>query len=282
MNCHAGCSLLGPDSRIGAAQNAKLHREPEKRKWAFAQLLAETTMGRTTLSADAKIALQASAALVLVGAMLSGPIAMLIVSAVAPQPEWTSATVFATHFHQIQNLPYLLGYFLLSGFVLFVASCHAIAVGSPQNQHLTARTSAALVWTAVYASVVFTNYTLQLGFIPRVLEFQPPYLSVLTMANPRSFAWFLEIFGYAALGVATWLVAPLFGTAKQHRFGRVVRRLLKLNGWVSLLGAVCTALLDGFVFTAAGLASFVAWNVLIAVCFYLIAATDCLLVDLEA
>jgi hypothetical protein len=194
---------------------------------------------------------------------------MLIVHTIKPQPEWTNGNVFAANYHPVQNLPYLLGYALLSGFVMFAASCHAISTVSPTHQFMAARTSAALVWTSIYASIVFTNYTIQLGFVPRILEFQPPYLSVLTMANPRSFAWFLEMFGYAALGVATWLVAPLF--AGSGRRGDLVRRLLELNGWVSILGAACTALIDGFVFTTAGLASFLAWNVLIAVCFFLIA-----------
>jgi hypothetical protein len=126
-----------------------------------------------------------------------------------------------------------------------------------------------MVWTSVYASVVFTNYAIQIGYVPRILDLEPQHVSALTMANPRSFAWFLEMFGYAALGVATWLVAPLFGSGTS-----AVRRLLELNGIVSVLGAACTALVDGFVFTAAGLASFVAWNALVAACFGLIAAGD--------
>ena len=105
---------------------------------------------------------------------------------------------FADSYHPAQVLPYALAYLLLGGFVWFSASCHARAAAP-----LRVRASAALVLTGIYASLIFTNYTMQLGFIPRVLKERPAYLAALTMANPSSFAWFLEMFGYAAMGVAT-------------------------------------------------------------------------------
>jgi len=136
-------------------------------------------------------ALRTSAALVLVGTVLSGPVAMLVVARVSPQPAWTGVSAFADNYHPVQALPYVLGYILLAGFVLFSASCHALAAA-----RLRPRTSAALVFTGIYAALVYTNYTIQLGFIPRVLNDRPAYISALTMANPASFAWFLEMFGY--------------------------------------------------------------------------------------
>jgi hypothetical protein len=135
---------------------------------------------------------------------------------------------------------------------------------------LQPRTSAALVFTGIYAALVFTNYTIQLGFIPRILNERPGYLAALTMANPGSFAWFLEMFGYAAMGVATWLVAPAFSGSRR---ADLIRYLLIANGVFSILGAACTALFDRWVFSAAGLASFVGWNLLVAACFLLIALT---------
>ena len=62
-------------------------------------------------------ALRTSAALVLAGAVLSGPVAMFVVAQVAPQPAWAGAGVFADHYHPVQGLPYLLGFLLISGFV---------------------------------------------------------------------------------------------------------------------------------------------------------------------
>lgn len=209
--------------------------------------------------------LRISATLVLAGAVLSGPVAMLVVSRIAPQPAWRSVAVFAAHFHPIQVLPYLLGYVLLVGFVLFAASCFTLA-----GEDLRLRAAAALVFTGVYVALVFTNYTIQLGFIPRVLHGRPGYIAELTMVNPASFAWFLEMFGYAAMGAATWLVAAGF---RGSRRADAIRYLLMGNGVLSIIGAACTAMIDRWVFSTAGMISFAAWNALIAICFLLIAVS---------
>jgi hypothetical protein len=184
---------------------------------------------------------------------------------VHPQPAWAGAAVFVEHYHPVQAIPYVLGFLLLAGFVLFAASCHALAVGA-----FRVRTSAALVFTGIYAALVFANYTLQVGFVPRTLADRPELAAALTMANPASFAWFLEMFGYAAMGVATWLVAKGFRGGGR---ATLIRYLLVANGVVSIVGAACAALFDRWVFSASGLASFAGWNVLIVVCFSLIATT---------
>src|SRR5512140_987420 len=189
--------------------------------------------------------LRSAAWVVAVGAWLSGPVAMLVVSVTHPQPAWSGPAAFRAHYHAVQTVPYLLGFGLLTGFVLFTAACHAAA--KPEQR---ARTSAALVFTAIYASLVFLNYTLQVGFIPRMLALDPAAVASLTMANPTSLAWFLEMFGYAALGMATWLVAPLFEGGGR---ARIVRTLLQANGFLSVAGAVCTAVYERWVFSAAGL-----------------------------
>lgn len=207
--------------------------------------------------------LRLSAALVASFAVLSGPVAMLVVSRTAPQPAWNGVDRFVDSYHPIQALPYLLGFGLLAGFVLFAAACHALAGGG-----LRLRTAASLVFTGIYAALVFTNYTIQLGFVPRSLTDRPSFLAALTMANPSAFAWFLEMFGYAAVGVGTWLVAPAFGGSRR---AGVVRALLVANGLVSIAGAACTALYDRWVFSTFGLVSFAAWNALIPVCFAMIA-----------
>lgn len=206
-----------------------------------------------------------SAATILAGALLSGPAAILVVSLVAPQPAWTTVESFTSSYHAIQPLPYLLGYLLLAGFVSFTAGCHARTPPS-----LRSRTSAALVFTAVYATLVFTNYTIQIGFIPRMLEQRPAFIAALTMSNPASFAWFLEMFGYAAMGVATWLVVPMFGGTRR---GDAIRWLLVGNGVLSMAGAACTALFDRWVFSPAGFASFAGWNLLVVICYLLIAVS---------
>ncbi len=209
--------------------------------------------------------LRLSAVMIVAGALLSAPISMLIVSIVAPQPPWQDAGTFAAHIHPVQTLPYVLGYLLMAGFVLFAASCHALTTPA-----LRLQTSTALVATAIYASLVFANYTIQVAYVPRIISLEPHTAGMLTMANPASFGWFLEMFGYAALGVATWLVSGGFGGSLR---GLLIRTLLVANGVGSIIGAGCTALYDRWVFSAAGLVSFAAWNLLIVVCFVLIAVT---------
>ena len=210
-------------------------------------------------------ALRSSAGLIAAGALLSGPVAMLIVSRVAPQPRWVDAETFFVHYHPVQALPYLLGYILLAGFILFTASCHALA--APERRSGSA---AALVCTGIYAALVFTNYTIQLGYIPRSMATRPAWVADLTMANPSSFAWYLEMFGYAAMGVATWLVAGGFGGSRR---AGAIRLLLIGNGVVSIIGAACTALFDRWVFSTAGLVSFAGWNLVIVACYLLIAVS---------
>ena len=203
------------------------------------------------------------ALLISAAALLSGPAAMLLLLWVAPQPAWTDARSFIEHYHSVQTLPYLLGFGLLIGFVLFVAACH---------QHASAgdrvRTTAGLVFTSVYASLVFANYMLQVAVVPRLMSSDPALVPILTMANPSSLAWFLEMFGYAALGVAMWLVAPLFEGTRRLDW---IRWLLIANAVMSIAGAVFTALIDEWVFSTSGLVSFFAWNVVVIVSFALIA-----------
>lgn len=59
------------------------------------------------------------------------------------------------------------------------------------------------------------------------------------MAHPGSLVWALELWGYAALGLATWLLAPFFVGAGMERMARVS---FTVNGPLSLLGALCSVL----------------------------------------
>jgi hypothetical protein len=212
---------------------------------------------------DAYRALRLASWMVVAGAVLSGPVAMVVVLRVAPQPAWSGVDPFVQHYHSIQGLPYLLGFLLLGGFVLFTAACHAAARG----RHAV-RTTAALVFLSIYGALVFTNYTLQVGLVPRLVPGAPDELSLLTMANPDSLAWFLEMFGYAALGVGLWLLAPLFTGPGR---GRAIRWLLAVNAVASIAGAAAIATAEGWVFSRSGMASFLGWNVLVVACFLLLA-----------
>jgi hypothetical protein len=82
----------------------------------------------------------------------------------------------------------------------------------------------------------------------------------IAVANPRALGWAIEMWGYALLGVATWLAAPVFA---RNRLERLTASLMILNGVVSIIGGFATSLDLAWVLTPLGLVSYVAWNVVV-------------------
>lgn len=80
------------------------------------------------------------------------------------------------------------------------------------------------------------------------------------MANPLSLAWSIEMWGYAFLGIATWLWAPYY---KER--SKATANLLVLNGIVSIATAIISLADLGWVMTIAGLVGYMSWNVLMIV-----------------
>jgi hypothetical protein len=186
-----------------------------------------------------------------VGALLSGPVGMALV-ALRPQPAWKDAETFAAHFHPLQQAPYWFGFVLVAGCIWFVV--RAAVLGWEQSR---TRACAALVCASMFGAIIVINYTLQVAFVPHAARAHDPAVAYVVMANPTSISWTFEMFGYAALGAATWLVAATF---RHHRW---IHRLLIANGVVSLAGAVMTAIDRDWLMAAPGLISFVLWNVLL-------------------
>jgi hypothetical protein len=58
----------------------------------------------------------------LIGIVLSGPLALILINATHPQPGWAGAAIFALNYHPIQACPYLGGLALVAGLILLVAS----------------------------------------------------------------------------------------------------------------------------------------------------------------
>jgi len=195
------------------------------------------------------------------GALLSGPVAMLVGNATYPPPPWQGPELFVRSYHPVQTLPFFLGFILVSGFIVLVATLHAVARGEQR-----ALTGTALAFVAAFAALVFLNYVLQTTFVPALASGyraqDGPLLSALTMSNPRSLGWGLEMWGYGLLGVATWLAAPVFqGTPLE----RATRWAFVANGPASIVPALLTALDPGWVLTVPGLVSFAVWNLLVVV-----------------
>lgn len=197
--------------------------------------------------------------LTLAGTLLSGPVAVTLVELTRPQPPWRDAATFAAHFHVIQTLPYLLGFSLVGGLVVLVVALRELAPAE-----LRPRASIGVALAAAFAALVLLNYVLQASFVPGlVAQFRPsdaPVVEALTMANPRSLGWCLEMWAYGVAGVATWLVAPVFGGTPLERAAVLA---FVANGVVSVAGALVTAAWPGWVLTPVGLAGYGAWNLLV-------------------
>jgi hypothetical protein len=200
------------------------------------------------------------AALAFIGITLSGPPALALVAVTHPQPPWRDAELFAENYHFIQVVPYLAGLLLVAGFVILIASLHQLA-----GAQLEPVTACASVFAAVFAALIALNYVVQTSFVPDLArnyrDSAASLVAALSMSNPKSLAWGIEMWGYAFLGVATWLAAPIF---RRTPLERAVAFTFVANGVMGLAGAACTVARPGWVMTAPGVAAFAAWNLLAA------------------
>ncbi|MBS1913889.1 MAG: hypothetical protein JST22_18010 [Bacteroidetes bacterium] len=203
---------------------------------------------------------RAGAALSLSGLLLSGPIGMMVVAVVGSQPEWQGARNFVRHFHPIQIVPFLFGFALVGGSVMLMSAVHVLG-----DQRLRARTTAALIFTSAFAAFIFFNYLTQTAFVPSLAgHYSPesdPIISTFTLSNPRSLSWGIEMWGYALLGVATWLAAPVFN---RGGIERACAALMVINGIVSVAGAAIVLVDPGLLLSAPGMICFIGWNILYA------------------
>jgi len=201
-----------------------------------------------------------AAAGVLVGILLSGPVAVGLVNATHPQPPWQDARVFAQAYHPVQLLPYLGGIVLVVALVMLMASVHAVASESHR-----ARTGAALVFTSAFAALICFNYVVQTTFLPELARHydadNTSIIGAFSMSNPKSFAWGIEMWGWGLLGAATLLVAPVF---RATAIERATALCFAANGPVSFAGALLTCVRPGWVMTLPGLVAFVLWNLLLS------------------
>jgi hypothetical protein len=195
----------------------------------------------------------------LIGLLLSGPPAIVVLAELHPQPPWQGAEVFAEHFHPSQSFPYWAGFFLVGAYVVLMASLHALATDAEKP-----RTAAALVFTAAFASLVFLNYIVQTTVIPALVRPYSPenaaIVALLSMSNPTSLAWALEMWAWGFLGVATWLASPVFSG---DRVERLASAAFVANGVSSVFSALSTAARPAWVMTVPGFVGFLSWNALV-------------------
>lgn len=121
-----------------------------------------------------------------------------------------------------------------------------------------------LGWTIVFFALISFNYICQTTFVHNLaLHYKPEYdsaISTFSMSNPMSLCWANEMWGYAFLGIAAWLMAGYY--RDKNNF---IRWLLIANGIVSLMSAIWTIVDVSWVMTTVGLLSYFVWNVLMIV-----------------
>jgi hypothetical protein len=203
----------------------------------------------------------------LIGFILSGPIGFVLVQLIKPLPEWTSAANFAAQYNSLQNIPYYFGFILVGG-MLILATAHYLNAENElplDKMHVFL----SVVWTTIFAVLIFFNYICQSTYIHHlVINYKPENdttIATLSMANPASLSWAIEMWGYAILGVATWLLSAYY-----RERSRVIYFLLIANGVVSISSVALFIYNDKWLLTSTGLAGYFFWNLLMIVLLILI------------
>jgi hypothetical protein len=197
----------------------------------------------------------------ILGIIFSGLVFPVLSTLFFPQPQWQGPELFIHSYHPIQTATFFFGFFLVIGSLLTFVVLYKIA---PEDRKLTALS--ALVISEVFTAVVFLNYVIQTTYVPYLARNNPPeteaILAVFTMANPGSFAWALEMYGWGGIGLSYILMAFLFGKTKP---GPALRILFLANGICSVLSAFMTSANMNWLFSTAGFAALIVWNLLVLV-----------------
>ncbi|MFL5789121.1 MAG: hypothetical protein ACJ748_13760 [Flavisolibacter sp.] len=203
----------------------------------------------------------------LIGFIFSGPVGFVLILLIKPQPAWTSAANFVAQYNSLQNMPYYFGFILIGG-MLILAVAHYLNAESElplDKMHVLL----SVVWTTIFAALIFFNYICQIAFIHHLVTNYNPdndmAISTLSMANPASLSWAIEMCGYAILGVATWLLSPYY-----RNKNKTIYFLLIANGIISIFSAALFVYNGKWLLTTAGLTSYFLWNILMIVLLILI------------
>lgn len=203
----------------------------------------------------------------LCGYLLSGPVGFILVNWLQPQPAWVSPSVFAANYHWLQDVPYYFGFLLVGGMLMIFAANYLRE--SLEHLQLKFFSLLAMLAAIVFATLIAFNYICQTTFIRQLAvhydETNDPSIATFSMANPASLSWSVEMWGYGFLGIATWLLAPVY-----KKRSNLVSILLQLNGIVSVVGVLLTIVDARWVLTGYGLLAYAAWNLLMILLMILI------------
>jgi hypothetical protein len=193
------------------------------------------------------------------GITFSGLVFPVLSMIFTPQPPWQNAALFVESFHPLQTATFFCGYFLVIGSLLTFVVLYKTA---PEENKLWALSGLAV--NLVFTAVVFLNYIIQTTYIPYLANNNPPetatILPVFTMANPGSFAWALEMYGWGGIGLSYIFMAFVFGKSKPEI---ILKTLFIINGICSIASALMTSIDMNWLFSPAGFASLIVWNLLV-------------------
>lgn len=193
------------------------------------------------------------------GILFSGLVFPILAILFAPQPPWRDATLFVESFHPLQTATFFFGYFLVIGSVLTFVALYSMSGGEKKIYALSG-----LAINIIFTAVVFLNYIIQTTYIPYLATNNPPetnmVLPVFTMANPGSFAWALEMYGWGGIGLSYLFMAAILDRCKH---GKILKTLFLINGICSIGGAIMTSVNMNWLFSPSGLTALVVWNLLV-------------------
>jgi len=203
----------------------------------------------------------------LLGFMLSGPVAFVLVKLVKPQPPWVSPAVFAQHYHVVQDVPYYFGFFLIFGMLMISAGYY---LNFKTNDTIGRfMLLLGLGFSIVFSGLISFNYICQTTFIRNLaINYRSEYDSAIytfSMANTFSLSWAIEMWGYAFLGLSTALSAAYYKNRNN-----LIAALMILNGVLSICSALFMIINASWVMTKAGLTSYFGWNILMVMILTLI------------
>jgi len=203
----------------------------------------------------------------LTGYLLSGPIGFLLIAITVPQPPWVSPSIFAAHYHWVQDLPFYYGFILVGGMLMFAAGHYLNYTGT--NKQIQFHLLLSVAWTIVFAALITFNYICQTTFVHNLaVHYKPEYdpsIAAFSMANPMSLSWAIEMWGYAFLGIATALMSGYYNDKNT-----LIKILLILNLIVSLFSAAAIIVDVNWMMTTGGFISYFFWNVLMIILMTLI------------
>lgn len=195
------------------------------------------------------------------GIIFSALVFPLITTIFYPQPQWQNPELFIESFHPLQTATFFCGYFLVIGSLFtFIA----LYLTSNETKKMWALSGLAI--NAVFTAVVFLNYIIQTTYIPYLSTNNPPetssVLAVFSMANPGSLAWALEMYGWGGIGLSFVFMAFIF---ENNKLQQTLKILFLVNGISSCISAIITSIDMNWLFSPAGFAALIIWNLLVLV-----------------